>query len=844
MMFSLRMIWREARTLWRQMLFFLLCIVIGSGLVIVLRSAMQNIRTALVRQTRAFIGADVEVRMPYRSVTTLRPRLDEALTLFPDAARTDIIEFETGIVAGRDEPLRIVVRAVDAHYPLEGQLMLQGEAYRYDLLANRGVIVAPSLLNRLDIGVGAPLKIGRETFTIRGVLAQEAPARTFGVLPTVLLSSSDLKATGLLTAEGLTVSYAIRLGIGDQLERIEALTETLRQVTATDRRATVETARAREARVAERLEETENFFSLVGIAVLMLGGVGVAGATYTIIGRRIQTIAVLKCLGASDRLVLQLYVSQMALLSLVGGVGGWGAAALAYSLFGAQVAAQFPFPVVFELTWSAIGQGVGTGFIATLAFSAVPLLRTWSIKPNVLLRSRVAGLRVPLQWALPVGLAAAAALYGLFLWQAGAFDLGHGMFQATVATLLALSGVGWGLMRLAWMARPLASFTVRYGLAGLQRPGNQATAIMVTVGVGVLFTLTVHLLERNIRHNLDAAVADNLPNLVVANVLPSQVEMVGTLIERQVQVRPTLVPIIAARVTAINGRRINFAAIKEATRRDAVDREFRLTYRANLVVGEQIVAGEWWPATPSETLELSLDAFTQKNFGVQVGDRLTLDIQGRDVEGVIRNIRRIDPRRSWQFFAIVARPSRVLEQAPQTFFGAVRSPVVDALPEAFQTLYRTVAQTYPNVSVVLTGDVVQVARKILTGIQAALTIVGALVIVSGLAMLAGAVALTRYQRQYETALLKTLGARLRTLIWITVIEYGALGATAAIIGGGGALVTSHYLTQRVLRIEWQPFWWDCLAGVVLTILLVVAIGSLSSWDILRRKPLGILRSGD
>lgn len=844
MMFPLRMLWREARTLWRQMLFFFLCIAIGAGLVIILRSAVQNIRTALIRQTRAFVGADVEVRMTYRRAAALRPRVDEALIAFPDAARTDVVEFETGVVAGRAEPLRIFVRAVDEHYPLEGRVALQGDVYRYALLTNRGVVVAQSLLDRLNLGVGAPLKIGRETFVIRGVLEREATPRTFGATPTVFLSHADLKATGLLTGDALTANYSVRLLVGDRTERIEALVGALRQALAADRGVTIETARAREARIADRLEETENFFSLVGVAVIMLGGAGVAGATYTIIRRRIRTIAVLKCLGASGRLVFRLYAIQMALLGFFGGVFGWAAAALACRLFGARVAARFPFPVSFELTWSAIGQGVGVSLIAAVAFSAVPLLGARSVKPGVLLRSQIETLRIPLRWAIPVGLAAAAALYALFLWQAGTFHLGHALFQAMAVILPALYGVGWALMRLAGAARGAASFTVRYGLAALRRPGNQATAIVVVVGVGMFFVLTVRLLERNIRFNLDAAVAENLPNLIVANVLPSQATAVGALVERQAQARPTLVPIISARVAAVNDRRIDFAAIKEVSRRSAVDREFRLTYRADLAPGEQIVAGEWWPPASSETLELSLETFTQRNFGVQVGDRLTLDIQGREVTGVVRNIRRIDPRRSWQFFAIVARPSKLLEQAPQTLFGAVRSPALENSPEAFQKLHLAVVQEHPNVTIALTGDVARAAREILTGIQTALTIIGGLVVLSGLAMLIGAVALTRYERQYETALLKTLGARPATLIGVTVIEYGALGATAAVIGGGGALGAAWYLTRHILRIEWRPFWGDCLAGVGVTVFLVVAVGSLAGWDIVRKKPLGVLRSGD
>ncbi|MFQ3589207.1 MAG: FtsX-like permease family protein [Chloracidobacterium sp.] len=843
MLFSLRMLWREMRSMWRQMLFFLLCIAVGTGLIMTLRSAIQNIRAALVKQTRSFLAADLEVRLPYGRVAALRPRLDEILMAFPDVGRTDVIELATGVVADNEEALRVLVRAVDEHYPLDGQIALEGDTYRYELLANRGIVVSASLLERLDTGLGKPLKIGNQSFTIRGVFKREGSSAALGEATPVLMTSADLKTTGLLTAEGRG-TYFIRLRVGDRPDRVEAVAQTLRQSLPVNSGASVETARAREGRVVDRLDEAENFFSLVGLAVTMLGGVGIASVTYTIIGQRVRAIAVLKCLGASDALVFRVYALQMGLLGLLGSALGWALAELSGRVFGPDVATRFPFPVAFVLTWSAIGQGFGVGLIVALAFSVVPLVGIRNVKPSLLLRSRHEALRLPLRWVIPTGLAAVAMLYALFIWQAGSFSLGNTMFQAMVVTLLALYGVSWVVIRLAGAARQVSGFTLRYGLAALRRPGNQAAVIVMTVGFGLFFALTVRLLERNLLDSVNLAASENLPNLLLFNVLPSQTDSVSALVERQVQAKTTFIPIISARLTAINGQRIDFAAIKEASRRAAVDREFRLTYRSELDAGEQIVEGTWWLATPAEPLELSLETFLQKNLGARVGDRLTLDIQGREVSGVIRSIRRIDPRRGQQFFAIVARPGGVLSQAPQTFLGAVKTDAFDRSPDAYRKLTLALVKGYPNISVALTSDFLKTVRAILDGLQAALTMIGTLVVLSGVAMLVGAVALTRYQRQYETALLKTLGARFVTLFGMTIVEYGALGAAAAAIGGGGALGASWYVTCTVLRTAWQPFWGDWLIGIAGTLVLVIVVGSVASWDILRKKPLGVLRGGD
>jgi len=843
MLFALRMFWREMRATWRQVVFFLVCLAVGTGLVIALRSAVQNMRVALVRQSRGFLAADVEVRLPYRQLAALRPRLDELLTTFPDVARTDAIELSTGVVAENDEATRVLVRAIDERYPLDGRILLEDTTYRYELLADRGIIVSAPLLDRLGTAVGKPLKIGNQMFTVRSVLQREETSVITGTSFLVLMSLADVKATGLLTPNA-RATYAVRLRVGDQPDRITALAEALRQALPATTGASVETARAREARVAAPLDEAETFFGLVGIAVTMLGGVSIASVTYTIIGQRRRTIAVLKCLGASSSMVFGIYTLQMAGLGLLGSAGGWGLAALFVWMLGPKIAAQFPFPVVFELTWSAVRQGFGIGLVVTLAFSVVPLASVRNVKPSLLFRSQVEPLVLPLRWAVPMGAVAGGALYGLFLWQAGSFSLGNTIFQAMVVTLLVLYAISWVIVRLAGLGQRIPLFTVRYGLAALRRPGNQVLVIVMTVGIGLFFALTVRLVEQNLLYTVNLAAAENLPDLLLLNVLPSQTNWVGAVVEQHLQARPTFIPIISARITAVNGRPIDFAAIKEAGRRAAVDREFRLTYRAELDAGEAVVDGVWWDATPSETLELSLETFLQKSLGVRVGDRLTLDIQGRAVTGTVSNIRRIDPRRSQQFFAIVARPGKALERAPQTFLGLVKADVLDRSPDTYRKLTAAVTKEYPNVTLALTRDFLKTVRTVLNGLQSALTTIGSLVVLSGIAMLIGAVILTRYQRQYETALLKTLGARFATLIGLTLIEYSALAVAAVVIGGGGALGASWYITRYVLRSEWLPFWGEWLIGIGGTFLLVLLVGGIASWDILRKKPLGILRSGD
>ncbi|OYT73353.1 MAG: hypothetical protein CFK52_01930 [Chloracidobacterium sp. CP2_5A] len=845
MMFAFRMLWRELRAMWRQMAFFFLCLAVGAGLIIALRSATQNLRVTLAKQSRNFLAADVQISGAYPALQAARAKIDECLNEFPGIERTDIVEVTTGVIAvGRDNATRAVVRAIDPAYTRFRPLQLVERDYADSLLSGQGAIVTQSVADQLQLSDGSQVKIGSEIFTMRGTVrregGQESPFAATGVL---LVTLPDLKKTGLL-ATGSTGRLSIKLLVGDDPRRAEAVAQALRSTLATAGYAPlIETARDRQAQSTIGLGQAEGFFGLVGLAVTMLGGIGIASVTQTFIRQRIRAIAILKCLGASNGAILGVYIAQMGLLGLAGGAFGWALAKLAQWRVGPLIAARFPFPIEFALTWSAIGQGLAAGVAVALAFSATPLLGVRQVKPSALIRSRIDGAPLPWRLALAVGAGSAAALFGLFVWQAGSAKLGQVMFIGLAAVMIALYGASVALLRSATLGRRIPVFALRYGLAALRRPGNQTLAVTLTVGLGLFFTLTVRLLDRNLLAGLDLAAAENLPNLLLFNVLPSQVEAARQLVQRRLSVEPTFIPIVSARLTALNGQRIDFAAIRDEGRRAALDREFRVTYRPNLDPGEKVIAGEWWDGTPAPRLEVSLDSFVQRNLGAQVGDTVTLDIQGREIVGVIRSVRQLEFRRLRQAFAIVARPG-VLEQAPQTLIGAVKVDGGDLAPEAVAPLRLDLIRACPNVSLSLAGDFLKTVREIIGGLQTAFAVVGSAVLLSGIGMLVGAMAMTRYQRQYETALLKTLGARSWTLIGLILVEYGALGTLAALIGGGGALGASWYVTVYVLRLEWLPFWGDWLIGTGATIGLVALVGSLASWDILHKKPLGALRGGD
>ena len=877
-MFVLRMAARELRSSWRRLLFFFICVAIGVGAIVALRSVIQSVRGGLTSEARSIIGADVLVQTNRGWTPSLRASLQQRFDAAPIVSRMDAVETATMVRAESGDVAKIVeLRGVQDGFPYYGTIVLEGgAAYSHDLLRGDGALVRPELLTQLGIARGDRIIIGGRPFTVRGVILQE-PGRRVGAFSfgsRVLVDYDDLQRTGLLTF-GSRASYQMLLRVRE--DGVDPLVQTLRR-DFRDQFVSARSYRSTEDQIGEDLQRAENYLSLVGFIIVVLGGIGVWSVTRVFVRQKIRSVAILKCVGASSKQVLATYVLQVMLLGFTGSLFGVGLAALAMRALPASLSAALG-GLTYGLTSSAVVQGIAVGVLVSLLFSLVPLLDVRRIKPLLLLRggdtmpapigpwqpnagmTRSRGTRRSvvrrtgawlMRWLasadwlqIGVGVLVSVALVGVAAWQAASLRAGAIVCVGFAGIAIVLHVAGAALVR---AIAPLAAapwFPLRHAVVSLRRPGNQTRVILLAVGLGSFFVLGVRALQTNLLAEFSLDVGRAGADLFLIDIQQDQVEGVRAFLrQRAPDGNGRLVPVLRARVTGVRGRDVNLESYSDVRGRGSLGREYVITYRNHLEPNETIMSGRFWtdqpplPANGAE-LEVSIERRIHERARIAIGDRMRFDVLGRIVEARVTSIREVD----WQDsrnggFMFVFRPGP-LSRAPHTFIGFLRGPEEPAARAKFQ---RDLVAAYPNVSAVDVREILASVNKVVETVTLAISIVGGVALTSGILILIGAVAMTKFQRVYEAAILRTLGAGTRLLATMLALEYSALGLLAGLIGAGGALALSWAVCRYVFEIDWRPAPVLLTAGAVLTTLLVAAIGVLASADVLRRKPLATLRA--
>jgi putative ABC transport system permease protein len=842
MMFVWRMAARELRAAWMRLLFFFVCVAIGVGAIVALRSVIQSIRAGLTGQARSLIASDVLIQTNRQWTPQVRKQLDQRLAQAPVLDRTESLETATMVrpEQGAAVARMVELRGVQAKFPFYGAITLaDGGSYSHDLLRNGGAIVQPELLAQLGVKPGDRIIIGGRPYTIRGVLGGE-PGRRVGAFSfgsRVLVDYDDLVRSGLVTF-GSRATYQILLRVREDGVRplADALAREFR-----DRFITARSYRSTEDQVSEDLVRAENYLSLVGFAIVVLGGIGVWSVTRVFVRQKIKSVAVLKCLGATTAQVLATYVVQVVLLGLAGSAFGILLAFFGIRAIPHSIAAAFG-GVPYGLTSSAALQGSAVGVLVSLLFSLVPLLEVRRIRPLLLLRDALPA-RVGIDW-LQVAAAGivSAALVAIAAWQAASLVVGLVVSAAFAGGALVLHLAGMALTR---AVRPFAAarwFPLRHAVLNLRRPGNQTRVVLLAVGLGSFFVLGVRAVQSNLLAEFAIAIDRGGPDMFLIDIQPDQRAPLTAFLDQQ-GTSPHLIPVLRARVTGVRGRELNLDSVEDVRGRGSLAREYVITYRDHLQPNERVTGGRFWPESPlpsdAPELEVSVEQSLHERFRIGVGDLMRFDILGRIVEARVTSIRRVN----WEDsrtggFMFVFRPGP-LDAAPQTLIATLRAPDTPADRARFQ---RDLVVRFPNVSAIDVREVLAGVQSVLDNVTLAISVVGAVALTSGVLILIGAVAMTKFQRVYEAAILRTLGASTRVLGAMLALEYTALGLLAGIIGAAGALALSWAACRYVFHIDWRPAPALLAAGSVLTAALVGTIGVLASADVLRKKPLATLRA--
>jgi putative ABC transport system permease protein len=844
MKFILRMARREIRSSWRRLLFFFLCIGLGVGSIVALRSMIQNVNRTVAGEARQLLTADVQV-------DSTRPWKPESLAVIERIARPPQIEARTETIeantmarsvdTSREGSIMIELKGIEPPYPFYGDFRLaDGRPFDHQMLAQGGAVVAPLLLERLGLRVGDQIKIGESSFEIRGVIDREpGSGMGFRLGPRVFIERSAVEAAGL-TAFGSRARRKFLLKAQEgALDRVVAqLRGELK-----GQLVNVNSYKNSQESLNEQFARTENYLALTGLVVLVLGGVGVSSVTRVFIEQKRIAIAVLKCIGGTGRQIIIAYLVQVMSLGLAGSLLGVALAKGALLLVARYFAESLPPGMNYGLAPGAVAQGVGLGLLVSILFSALPLLRIRHIKPNMLLRNDTEdeGRRRRRRLDLPRASTGALVFLGLMLlssWQAGSIRVGLFFLGGLLATAITLYLASLLLILLVRRARHIRSFAMRQAVNSLYRPGNQTRVIVMAVGLGAFVMMAIQSVQTNLLNEIDLSRRTSLPSMFLIDIQPDQRQGVEKLIERATGTRPELIPTVRARIFAINGQEIDLEQRDVRQDRGRLGREYVVTYRPRLEANESIVAGKFWDAAPSSEPEVSIEEGMRGLSGLDVGSKITFDILGRKLTARVTSIRHVDWRNSRTGFMVLFRPG-TLESAPQMLIAPINGPVNQAEKARFE---RDLLDQYPNISVIDVAEVVSTVNRILNNVTLAVSFLGGFVLLCGVLILVGSISMTKFQRVYEVAVLKTLGAKRKVLLVILFVEYGLLGLVAGVVGALASLALSYSIARFVFEIPWDFTPAVNLAGIAVTALLVMVVGVASSFNVLTRKPLAILRA--
>ncbi|MEP7077101.1 MAG: FtsX-like permease family protein, partial [Acidobacteriota bacterium] len=770
-----------------------------------------------------------------------------------DLAKIDEIVNRSGIVEDRNEAITtslmarsakpgvdsvkfVELKGIAPPFPLVGHFEISdGKPFDFKLLENNGAVVAKILLENMNLAVGDQIKIGEGTFQIRATIDEEPGGSSgFRLGARVFIEKKAFDDAGI-TRNTSRVRRRILYRTSDNpTALVKQLRDALKGTTTT-----VSSYREAQENLSDQFAKTENYLSLTGLLILVLGGIGVWNVARAFVEQKRKTVAVLKCLGASGTKVITVYLMQILTLGFVGSVAGviFSQASLWFVQW--KYGASLPEKMTYGVSLGTAGQGLILGVLISLLFSALPLLQIRLIKPRLLLRDDN-NLNITkldrTKWLF--GLISLTGLLALAVWQAGSVVVGAfflGGLAVTAAVLfLAAVVLTWTLRRF----RRISSFSIAQAINSLYRPGNQTRIILLAVGLGAFVVIAVQSLAANLVHEFDFTRNQRLPSLFFVDIQRSQIDELRKIVSSRIGEGAEVVPTVRARVAFVNGEPFDLQKPEVRQQQGQIGREFAITYRPDLDDSESVVAGEWWKGDSGDVPEVSVEEDMAGRLHVNPGDSITFDISGRKVTARVQNIRRLDVRNSRTAFVFVFRPG-TLESAPQTFAATVLKhvPATDR-----QRLQRDILEKFPNVQVFDVADIISAVQKLINNFVIAISFVGSFVILSGILILIGSIALTKSQRIYENAILKTLGANRRTLSSILFAEYGLLGIMAGIIGSGFAVLLSWIVSRYLLDIQWTFDPTLAIGGVAATAVLVTLIGVLASFDVLFRRPLATLRS--
>ena len=828
----LRYAWRDLRSGLQGFWIFLTCLALGTAAIAIVGSLGAAIDRGLVEEGQPLLGGDFEVALIHREATP------PELAFLASKGSVSKVGSLRAMARANDMTALVEVKAIDDRYPLYGTVDLAPAGDLKSFLVGDRVAVDPVLLERLNLRLGDRIRIGEKDFRLSATIAREPDRISDGLSlgPRVMMSEASLAATGLIQPGSLiTWKYRVKMAEGATPADVR---EVVRQAQE-DHRDSGWRVRSRGSAAPgadEYIERLSYFMTLVGLTALIIGGAGIANAASAFVNRRTEAIATLKCLGATQRIITGIYLTEILLVALLAITIGLAAGAAAPALAKATIGDLIPLPLTTGVEWRPLMLASVFGLLVTLAFTMWPLARTRHVPASALFRHHVQafggwpGLGALITIAVSLGLMAA---------------LVYASFADARITTIYLSGLAGSFVVLLGLAASIVQLTRklprprnaiwRYALSNVHRPGSAAISVILALGLGLTLFVTLALTDRTISTELTSGIPNRAPSFFFLDVRNDEKQAFIDLVKKEPGVTTVeTAPMLRGRITNLKGTPVE----KVQASPDAVwalrgDRG--LTYASDLPQGSTLTGGQWWPADYSGPPLVSFVDDVAKGLGLGLGDDVTVNVLGRDVTAKVASLRKVNWRSLDINFLMIFTPD-TLAKAPHQNIVTVEMSGGDE-----GKLLNAVSRAFPTVTAIRVKDVVATVTDLLTKMLAAIRGANALTLLTGILVLAGALSAGLSGRLYDAVVLKTYGATRIELMQAFVIEYAILGLASAVFGITVGAAGSWFLSFWILEMPWAFSWMTALVTALLAMVLAIAAGLSVTWRALTVKPAPILR---
>lgn len=791
----------------------LMCLILGVGSIAAVQFTSYAVLDGIQKNGRSILGGDLVVRNIYAPAPkdlrdwfgTRQGQMIETIE-----ARVMLANAET-----HDNTL-VELKVVPDGYPQYGRFETDPVMHLQDGLKDHGILLDPALRDRLHLTKGDKVRLGDAVFTVRGFIAHEpdrAGGSRFGLAPRVIIGRADADSTNLLNTGSMVYhDLRVQLPSGSDLTDITQALESA----FPDAPWKVTNADNASPQISRFVERLMLFLTLVGLTALLIGGIGIGNGVKAHLEARLKTIAILKSLGASRIFIEKIYLWQVAIITLIGTIGGVLTGTFLQYLAAPHLSHFLPFAVEPTLSADALLIPMVFGFLTSFAFALWPLGQAMGTSPLELFRAAITPLSGKPPRKFLVGtMIVAALLAALSIISAHDAQFALWFVISAIASLFLFWGFGLLISILAGRIPVPRHPALRLGLRNLHRPGNATANTLISLGLGLTVMVSITLIEMNLRQGISNNLPKDAPAFFFLDIQKDQKEDFEELLSAQPSVSTIrFSPNLRGKIVSVNG--VPAAqALMDKSESWLLQNDRGFTYESILPAHSEITSGEWWPADYQGPPLISVVEDVQRGFGVGPGDKITVNILGRDITATIANTRSVNWMNMTINFAITFAPG-TLEAAPHSWLATVV-----AAPHQETNIQRNIGTEFPNISMIRLSDAVNAAGSILGNMATAVRITAMVAVVTGIFVLAGSLAASRMQRLYDVVILKVLGVKRRTLVEGFLFEFCLLGLCAGILSMFLGIAVSWTVMVMLMELQWTfyplPALMTALGGIGLTL---------------------------